>query len=465
MERGAHPTPVIDRFWFRSIYFREPSGVLFEIATLEPGFGVDEDPEHLGEKLILPPFLEHRREEIEQVLTPVTEPAERRARTGERFGPLVREPAGDAQGALVLNHGRGADENDLYRRCSTSSTRSGGSLGRHHRRAAHEHAARRAPLVHRAAGRLSRTRDVPLVLQALTGFLDGLLAERGLGWDRPSSGASRWAPSCPTRWAWARGGRCPPGSSRFSGFVPTVEGWQPELARPARAGGPHPPRRERPDHLGRVRAAGARAPAGRRDRARVPRDGRRPLAAGRRRSSARRALVARRGRLTVHGARGGAAGSAATLPAPRFRPPRVRTCVRAMGQPGERGRRAGACFPESGSSVVRTFDAPEALGINFHEVQARSAINAVPERSRMPFRLDDQPVSRLHPRLRLLLRAADAYVPGPRTPAATSSARSSSRSTCPSWCGPSSARRAGRASTSRSARTRTRTSGSSRDTG
>jgi len=74
IDGGAHPTPVIDRFWFESIYFREPSGVLFEIATLDPGFAVDEDPEHLGETLILPPFLEDRREEIEQVLTPVSNP-------------------------------------------------------------------------------------------------------------------------------------------------------------------------------------------------------------------------------------------------------------------------------------------------------------------------------------------------------------------------------------------------------
>jgi glyoxalase family protein len=79
IERGARPTPVIDRFWFRSIYFREPSGVLFELATPEPGFGVDEDPEHLGEKLILPPFLEDRREEIEKVLTPITNPRQRTA--------------------------------------------------------------------------------------------------------------------------------------------------------------------------------------------------------------------------------------------------------------------------------------------------------------------------------------------------------------------------------------------------
>jgi glyoxalase family protein len=74
IEHGARPTPVIDRFWFKSIYFREPSGVLFELATPEPGFGVDEDPEHLGETLILPPFLEDRREEIEKVLTPITNP-------------------------------------------------------------------------------------------------------------------------------------------------------------------------------------------------------------------------------------------------------------------------------------------------------------------------------------------------------------------------------------------------------
>jgi glyoxalase family protein len=74
IQGGARPTPVIDRFWFESIYFREPSGVLFEIATMDPGFGVDEDPAHLGESLILPPFLEDRREEIERVLTPVQNP-------------------------------------------------------------------------------------------------------------------------------------------------------------------------------------------------------------------------------------------------------------------------------------------------------------------------------------------------------------------------------------------------------
>jgi glyoxalase family protein len=75
---GLRPTPVIDRFWFRSIYFREPSGVLFEIATLGPGFAVDEDPAHLGESLVLPPAFEHLRDQVEATLTPLELPAEAR---------------------------------------------------------------------------------------------------------------------------------------------------------------------------------------------------------------------------------------------------------------------------------------------------------------------------------------------------------------------------------------------------
>lgn len=71
---GAAPTPVIDRFYFRSIYFREPNGVLFEIATIGPGFAVDEPEESLGEALSLPPDFEHLRERIEQRLTPLRDP-------------------------------------------------------------------------------------------------------------------------------------------------------------------------------------------------------------------------------------------------------------------------------------------------------------------------------------------------------------------------------------------------------
>ncbi len=71
---SAHPTPVIDRYYFQSVYFREPSGVLFEIATIGPGFAVDEDPEHLGERLSLPPQFEAHREQLEQTLAPLPYP-------------------------------------------------------------------------------------------------------------------------------------------------------------------------------------------------------------------------------------------------------------------------------------------------------------------------------------------------------------------------------------------------------
>ena len=74
IEGGAQPTGVIDRFWFYSIYFREPSGVLFEIATLGPGFTIDEPLEQLGEKLVLPPRFEPERERIEAQLAPIENP-------------------------------------------------------------------------------------------------------------------------------------------------------------------------------------------------------------------------------------------------------------------------------------------------------------------------------------------------------------------------------------------------------
>ncbi len=78
---GASPTPIIDRFYFRSIYFREPSGVLFEIATLGPGFTADEDLETLGQNLSLPPNYEHLRDKLKDILTPLPDPRGR-ARSG-----------------------------------------------------------------------------------------------------------------------------------------------------------------------------------------------------------------------------------------------------------------------------------------------------------------------------------------------------------------------------------------------
>ena len=71
---GARPTPVIDRTYFHSVYFREPSGVLFELATLGPGFAVDEPADRLGEELRLPPQHEQLRERLERTLTPLVNP-------------------------------------------------------------------------------------------------------------------------------------------------------------------------------------------------------------------------------------------------------------------------------------------------------------------------------------------------------------------------------------------------------
>jgi glyoxalase family protein len=73
-DAGMHVTPVIDRDYFKSVYFRQPQGVLFELATTSPGFAVDEDPDHLGEALRLPTQHEHLRSALEQTLTPLPNP-------------------------------------------------------------------------------------------------------------------------------------------------------------------------------------------------------------------------------------------------------------------------------------------------------------------------------------------------------------------------------------------------------
>ncbi len=74
ISHGGRPTPVIDRYYFRSIYFREPSGVLFEIATIGPGFDVDEPADQLGSKLSLTPQFEHLRDQIEPHLVQLRNP-------------------------------------------------------------------------------------------------------------------------------------------------------------------------------------------------------------------------------------------------------------------------------------------------------------------------------------------------------------------------------------------------------
>jgi predicted esterase/catechol 2,3-dioxygenase-like lactoylglutathione lyase family enzyme len=128
---GLHPTPVIDRNYFHSVYFREPGGVLYELATRAPGFTVDEPVERLGERLMLPSQYEPHRAEIEAILPRIHLPvsASAAAMLADSAGP--EDVSGDALGfihryippesgselaggtTLLLLHGTGGDENDL----------------------------------------------------------------------------------------------------------------------------------------------------------------------------------------------------------------------------------------------------------------------------------------------------------------------------------------------------------------
>jgi predicted esterase/catechol 2,3-dioxygenase-like lactoylglutathione lyase family enzyme len=133
LEAGFEPTPVIDRNYFHSVYFREPGGVLFELATKPPGFTVDEPVERLGERLMLPPQYEPVRAQIEAALPPihlpmppvpsadVAAPAADAPEdvSGDALGFIHRylppaagaEPAGST--TLLLLHGTGGDEDNL----------------------------------------------------------------------------------------------------------------------------------------------------------------------------------------------------------------------------------------------------------------------------------------------------------------------------------------------------------------
>jgi glyoxalase family protein len=128
---GLHPTPVIDRNYFHSVYFREPGGVLFELATNPPGFAIDEPVEHLGERLMLPPQYEPHRAEIEAILPSIHLAVPDAASSvfasatgpedvsGEALGFVHRyiPPNAGAELAggttLLLLHGTGGDEEDL----------------------------------------------------------------------------------------------------------------------------------------------------------------------------------------------------------------------------------------------------------------------------------------------------------------------------------------------------------------
>jgi predicted esterase/catechol 2,3-dioxygenase-like lactoylglutathione lyase family enzyme len=131
IEAGLHPTEVKDRNYFRSVYFREPGGVLYELATTQPGFAIDEPVERLGERLMLPPQFESHRAEIEAVLPPIHLPAPANASdffthmTGpedvsgdalgfvHRYLPPTTHAERAASTTLLLLHGTGGDEEDL----------------------------------------------------------------------------------------------------------------------------------------------------------------------------------------------------------------------------------------------------------------------------------------------------------------------------------------------------------------
>ena len=113
---GGHATGVIDRFWFKSVYFREPGGVLFEIATDGPGFATDEDPAHLGESLVLPPWLEAQRGQIEACCRPspcLSGDPHMMTSAGSRLRTRVPRAAGPHAPTLLLLHGTGGTEHDL----------------------------------------------------------------------------------------------------------------------------------------------------------------------------------------------------------------------------------------------------------------------------------------------------------------------------------------------------------------
>jgi glyoxalase family protein len=112
-------TEVLDREYFHSIYFREPGGVLFELATDNPGFAVDEPLESLGERLCLPPWFEARRAGLEERLPPITL-HKGAAETNQPHDPhadgeLYRAgtPLDQASGAVILLHGRGGPARDI----------------------------------------------------------------------------------------------------------------------------------------------------------------------------------------------------------------------------------------------------------------------------------------------------------------------------------------------------------------
>ena len=162
-------TPVIDRDYFDAIYFRQPQGILFEIATTSPGFAVDEDPEHLGEELRLPAPARAPAPAARAAAAPrSTNPRAAQRAEAEPMSALTyreRPADGEPAGLLVLHHGRGADEHDLLGLADVLDP-AAAPARRHAARAADDPRLAGLPLVRRAARRLPRPRHVPQRLRA-----------------------------------------------------------------------------------------------------------------------------------------------------------------------------------------------------------------------------------------------------------------------------------------------------------
>jgi phospholipase/carboxylesterase len=224
-------TDVRDRDYFHAIYFREPRGLLFEIATLSPGFAVDEDPAHLGEELRVPAMHAHLRAALERTLVPVVNP--RAARRGGADGvsalAFAERPArGAAQGLLVLHHGRGADEHDLpalgdaldpQQRLHVVTPRAPLTLegwpGHHW------YVVPRVGFPDPGTFRAAHA--------ALAAFHDDLWARTGLGPDRTVLGGFSMGSVMSYALGLDGGRPAPAGILAFSGFVPVVDGWEPSL--------------------------------------------------------------------------------------------------------------------------------------------------------------------------------------------------------------------------------------------